>query len=438
MHLNLNLFLLNSIVVCIVGTNITILTDWKKTTLQCMNNYFENTRYLANYDTNVTILGLDDKEESMVHNVVLRNINDFMSQYHTPDYLPQEQGQKYYSKLIHTQNHSKNKYLLFGEKSTFNNLDFFQQNHKNVEIVWCINGECENCISQKPVALAIVNKIPETINIDFDEQSESKNEVADKRWSDEVIHGTKSYTLELSPNSVLMGTSGETVKLYFRVINKQWIHQEYKFHCYDQMGLIRSVLPTSVMLPPNSTPFDVMVVLEVIGPEGSIDQISFSVVQPEVETIKVNFYIGKLNGDTTQPTIDYIFNGDCRFADTPHNCASEKWNIEATIQDENSGLAMITSIPNNLWLRSEFSIGTREPVIVYYSATCCFPKLEIIATDLRGNTLKKIINAEKQYLNIAEIGLIILSVIILLLFILIFVWAIIRCQRRKRSREISS
>jgi hypothetical protein len=48
------------------------------------------------------------------------------------------------------------------------------------------------------------------------------------------------------------------------------------------------------MLPPNSTPFDVMVVLEVIGPEGSIDQISFSVVQPEVETIKVNFYIGKL------------------------------------------------------------------------------------------------------------------------------------------------
>lgn len=57
---------------------------------------------------------------------------------------------------------------------------------------------------------------------------------------------------------------------------------------------------------------------------------------------------------------------------------------------------MITSIPNNLWLRSEFNIGTRDPIIVYYSATCCFPKLEIIATDLRGNTLKKTINAEKR------------------------------------------
>lgn len=50
----------------------------------------------------------------------------------------------------------------------------------------------------------------------------------------------------------------------------------------------------SVVLPPNSPPFDVMVVLEVMGPEGSTDQITFSVLQPEFETIKINFYIGKL------------------------------------------------------------------------------------------------------------------------------------------------
>lgn len=50
----------------------------------------------------------------------------------------------------------------------------------------------------------------------------------------------------------------------------------------------------SIILPPKSAPFDVMVVLEVAGPEGSTDQISFSVLQPEFELIKVNFYIGKL------------------------------------------------------------------------------------------------------------------------------------------------
>lgn len=60
------------------------------------------------------------------------------------------------------------------------------------------------------------------------------------------------------------------------------------------------------------------------------------------------------------------------------------------------GLAMISSIPNNLRFRNEFSIGTREPVIVYYTATCCFPKFEIIATNLRGSMLKKTINAEKR------------------------------------------
>lgn len=60
---------------------------------------------------------------------------------------------------------------------------------------------------------------------------------------------------------------------------------------------------------------------------------------------------------------------------------------------------MISSIPNNLRFRSEFSIGTKEPVIVYYTATCCFPKFEIIATDLRGNTQKKTIDAEKRKYN---------------------------------------
>lgn len=63
------------------------------------------------------------------------------------------------------------------------------------------------------------------------------------------------------------------------------------------------------------------------------------------------------------------------------------------------GLAMISSIPNNIRFRSEFNIGTKLPVIIYYTATCCFPKFEIIATDLRGNTNKKTIDAEKRKYN---------------------------------------
>jgi len=45
----------------IIANDITILTDWGKNTLQCMKSFFENTRYLTNYDTNITINGLDEK-----------------------------------------------------------------------------------------------------------------------------------------------------------------------------------------------------------------------------------------------------------------------------------------------------------------------------------------------------------------------------------------
>jgi len=55
-----------------------------------------------------------------------------MSQYHKTDYLQQDQSQKYYAKLIDTLNPSKNQFLLFGEKSMFNNEDFFLQNYTNV------------------------------------------------------------------------------------------------------------------------------------------------------------------------------------------------------------------------------------------------------------------------------------------------------------------
>jgi len=68
----------------------------------------------------------------MVHNIVLRNFNELMSEYHKTDYLLQEQSQNYYSRLIDVLNISKTQFLLFGEKSMFIDEDFFLQNHTNV------------------------------------------------------------------------------------------------------------------------------------------------------------------------------------------------------------------------------------------------------------------------------------------------------------------
>lgn len=69
-------------------------------------------------------------------NIILRNINE-LPRYHQIDYL-HEQDQNYYFKLIHhAQNHSNTQFLLFGEKSIFNNnSEFFEKNNKNVIIIY--------------------------------------------------------------------------------------------------------------------------------------------------------------------------------------------------------------------------------------------------------------------------------------------------------------
>jgi len=61
MHL-LSVVLLYYTISCIIANDITILTDWDKTTLQCMSNFFENGRYFSKYDINATISGLDEKK----------------------------------------------------------------------------------------------------------------------------------------------------------------------------------------------------------------------------------------------------------------------------------------------------------------------------------------------------------------------------------------
>lgn len=70
MHL-LNLFLLYFTVPHIIANDITILTDWKKSTLQCIKFFLENSRYLITDNTNVTISGLDEKGGMYICNLLI-------------------------------------------------------------------------------------------------------------------------------------------------------------------------------------------------------------------------------------------------------------------------------------------------------------------------------------------------------------------------------
>lgn len=50
---------------------------------------------------------------------------------------------------------------------------------------------------------------------------------------------------------------------------------------------------------------------------------------------------------------------------------------------------MILSEPYGLLFQPNFIAGTKQPVTAYYSASCCQPKVDIWAEDLRGNYVKK-------------------------------------------------
>lgn len=61
-----------------------------------------------------------------------------------------------------------------------------------------------------------------------------------------------------------------------------------------------------------------------------------------------------------------------------------------------TGLLNFWSEPPGLICTSEFIVGTRDRVSARYSASCCNPKADILASDLRGNTYKIILNIERS------------------------------------------
>lgn len=65
-------------------------------------------------------------------------------------------------------------YLIIKIKCIFIRSNLITSKMFQVKIIWCKNGNCENCEEKKPIALAIVNQVLETKDIDTNEQNLSK------------------------------------------------------------------------------------------------------------------------------------------------------------------------------------------------------------------------------------------------------------------------
>ena len=79
-----------------------------------------------------------------------------------------------------------------------------------------------------------------------------------------------------------------------------------------------------------------------------------------------------------------------------------------------------------------YTIGTSEPLKATYIASCCEPKVSLVAHDIAGNQRSTTIDVRDIVLTEASIAAIALGVILLILLILLLIAAIVWCCRRRK------
>ncbi|CAH0388448.1 unnamed protein product [Bemisia tabaci] len=245
-------------------------------------------------------------------------------------------------------------------------------------------------------------------------------------------------TVQVNPQSTLVAPPGTMVNVYFDVTNNLNIPVLFTFNVQDRHNLIRGIQPIQRRIESLRTEIvTVMVETRMGAPE--VDLITFIAHLGSVETVgrKAIFRIGEPVSDTTGPDIDYSYNGDCRDAWTPQTCSTAVWGADITVSDTESGLLRVSSFPLGLQYRGDFVAGTRDNVYLHYSASCCDTKVDVIATDLKGNTYKRTINVERQWWTAAEISALVLGIILLLLLLGLVIAGIITCCRNRGSRDFT-
>lgn len=281
--------------------------------------------------------------------------------------------------------------------------------------------------------------VSKTINATGIKETQLNGEIRDNR--------PLPASIEVKVGSTLSAEPGTSATILFEVTNNRPFLTEFFFNIHDNDNYILRAFPNKALVSPGST---VLVKVDMFAekirttrPGANPDTVTLtaewrtSTGNLESVTKHAYFYLESQQYDATKPYIWYEYAGDCTGSSTPQNCNVKTWRAEVTVQDSTSGLLSFRSDPIGLILSKEFIVGTRDQISGYYSTSCCHTKVDIIATDVLGNTISKTIDIEKKWLNTGEISAIVLGSILLLLLIIVIVVGIIACIRRnKRTLNI--
>ncbi|KAI8042839.1 uncharacterized protein LOC128263158 isoform X1 [Drosophila gunungcola] len=247
--------------------------------------------------------------------------------------------------------------------------------------------------------------------------------------------GTK---IELGTQSQLLVTAGQTASLLFEVTNMKSEAVYSTIQVTDERRFLVQLNPTRLNLRALETATVRLTVLVPTGTvQGTTDRITFTNYGRETSTLAVNLkVVSSIDAqDSTGPTLSWEFGSRCDYL-TPEslNCGERFWTLDVTAQDWQSGMLRLQATPpEGLFYRNYFTAGSTEPLKATYMASCCEPKVSLVAFDAAGNQRSLTIDVRDVYLNEAAIAAICLGVILLILLIAALIWSIVWCCRRRKT-----
>ncbi|XP_069674333.1 uncharacterized protein [Periplaneta americana] len=254
------------------------------------------------------------------------------------------------------------------------------------------------------------------------------------------------YTVDVLPTSNIVAKPGGIQTFLFNVTNHHPGPTELSFTCQakQEPHVFRQIVIkplVSPIMPGRSIQVEVTALIFENIPMPKTAVLEFT-ARPywgsyPVVSRAVYLYMGATPvSDSSSPSINYSIMNNCKNV-PQESCSTAFWNMEATVQDSYSGLISVTSNPIGIEFQSDFIAGTKSPVPMKYSASCCAPTVDIKATDANGNHVTQHVDAyaDKEGLTDAEIAAIILGVLLLVIIIIATILVFFLCKKRQ-SRNL--
>ncbi|XP_011505685.1 PREDICTED: uncharacterized protein LOC105368376 [Ceratosolen solmsi marchali] len=264
------------------------------------------------------------------------------------------------------------------------------------------------------------------------------------RSSNDELPIKKHLIIDINPNTNLIASPGTNHLVTFDITNNHVLTVRHYFTPRSSPLRIVATIPPYrfVEIGPSQT-ISVVVVVQI--PPTITDSV-LNTVTLQVQGIEnleksAELHVrtsGSRLFDDMRPTIYYYFNNNCAGRNSAEKCLKSYWSMDITIQDSDSGLKNVMSVPKGIYPRYQYVSGTSNPVQFYYSNNCCNRAVEITATDLAGNVFSKKIDVnEWNNLMDGEIAAITVGVLFVILLTILLILLILYCSYQRKSHDLT-